>query len=67
VIQPYIIIGIYLLMVIAFSITNFFIFYHIGRYSLIGDASKRVFIIYLLSTYFVIILGFIGVIVYQII
>jgi len=37
---------IFLIICAVFLILATFIFYHIGRYSLIGDASKRSYVIY---------------------
>ncbi|MDH4359068.1 MAG: hypothetical protein OEV37_04020 [Candidatus Berkelbacteria bacterium] len=35
------------LIALAFGIISVVFFYHIGRYSYMGDASKRIFLIYL--------------------
>ncbi len=38
--------GLYILICVVFGILAAFVFYHIKRFSLIGDASKRAYVYY---------------------
>ncbi len=51
------------ILTIAWGLISLTLFYHIGRYSYIGDASKRIFVVYLGLGSFVIILSIISLII----
>jgi hypothetical protein len=49
----------YFIIVLVFGIVSLTLYYHVDRYSYIGDASKRVFITYLFLGSLILLLGLI--------
>jgi len=54
---------IFILSLIGFITASVVIFYHVARYSLIGDLSKKVFVIYLIVGFSIIALSVISVVI----
>jgi uncharacterized membrane-anchored protein len=56
--SQYLFIGLfYILAVGIFAGFSIVLFYHLGKYSMVGDASKRVFAIFMLASLVVIVLA----------
>jgi uncharacterized membrane protein len=50
-------VGLYILICTVFGVFAAFVFYHIKRYSLIGDASKRAYVYYVGSMMLIILVS----------
>jgi len=58
---------IYFLILLAFTTFTVLVFYHIGRYSYIGDGSKRVFFFYAMSMFVIVVVALILLIINQLV